>query len=133
MSFRNTKEGRDVRKLVAALFISALVSCSATQARPQYRDIGIRLSGQLDGQLVNRNGCYRATTASNKDVILILPYGTRYAADGIRLPLSNGGKTIRTGQSVTFLGGYVSITQSPNDEFRNSSCKGDAFIVNSAE
>jgi hypothetical protein len=101
---------------------------------PLYDDVGIRLSGVLSGKLTRYSGCYALVTdETSTPIILVLPRTTVRTENGIGFGPANGGRFVSFGEAVTLRGGYTDITSSPASEFRQTRCKGEAFLVNSVD
>lgn len=122
-----------MRKFSLLCLVGFLAACSTPQGTPLYRDIGIRLSGQLIGTLLLRNKCYVAKPAVGTEIILVLPEGTIFEKARIKLPPQNGGTPASLGEQIKLTGGFIEITAQESDPYRSSPCKGDAFIVNDLE
>ena len=116
--------------IIGPMFL--LLSGCATSNIPLYDDVGIRLSGVLTGTLKFSDGCYSINSDSSI-VYLVLPRGTKFGSNYISLPAENDGAKLALEETVTARGGYIEITDNPNDPHREAMCRGDAFIVNSLE
>ena len=131
--FPTLREKTSMRSFVLLSVVGICAGCSTPHGAPLYEDIGIRLSGQVNGTLVFRDNCFFAKPADGSAVILVLPRGTIFRKSRINLPPRNGGATAAVGEQVKLTGGFIEITGHQTDPYRASPCHGDAFIVNTLE
>lgn len=119
--------------ILAATFVAGCQTTRTTNADfPTYKDNNIRLSGRLVGRVNLASPCPFVDKPGER-TILVFPQGSRSTSSGLQLPAQNGGISMINGETYTLTGGFVVLNGEGSDDFQASSCRGDGFIVNSAE
>lgn len=117
------------------LLLGAGCVTSGQASFPTYEYQGIDLLAPIEGSVHRDGSCLRVATTSppNRDVILVLPRGTRVSNDTVVLPARNGGAIIRLGEPFSGQGGFDVLDESARHISNPTSCSGPAFVLNKVD
>ncbi len=108
---------------------------SVHESFPTYEYQGIDLLAPIEGSVRRDGSCLRVATTSppGRDVVLVLPRGTRVTDDTVVLPARNGGAIIRFGEPFSGQGGFDVLNESARHISNPTTCSGPAFILNKVD
>jgi hypothetical protein len=110
-----------------------LSSCNTMQSArfPTYQYAGIDLLAPLTGTLVLEENCLKikTTVPPDRDLIAVLPRGSRVSASGVQFPVQNGGRFIAFSQTFSAQGGFETLDANAHHIENRTKCNGSAFVV----
>jgi hypothetical protein len=96
-----------------------------------YQYAGIDLLAPLTGTLVLEENCLKikTTVPPDRDLIAVLPRGSRVSASGVQFPVQNGGRFIAFSQTFSAQGGFETLDANAHHIENRTKCNGSAFVV----